>query len=133
MVYSPYNPFSKLNKYELQHLASHLINVGTLDGKDINSLLAKETQQKLNAWYEAKEVGGNLEGFLNDISLAWEEADKEFQTEPAVAIGRQCRYALIASSVNSVGGNIPAKLKAALVENHFWTPAQGLAYAGQGQ
>jgi hypothetical protein len=133
MVGSPDNPFSKLNEYELKHLAEHSISAGMVNGsKGLHSILAKETQQKRNAWYEAKEVVDNLEGFLNDISLAWEEADKEFQTEPALAIGRQCRYALITASIKSLTTYLPVELLIALIKNdNIWTPEKGLDYALQ--
>jgi hypothetical protein len=48
-----------------------------------------------------------------------------------LAIGLQCRYALIVASINSLVQNLPLKLVAALVRENVWTPVQGFAYTCQ--
>ena len=50
-----------------------------------------------------------------------------------LAIGLQCRYALILASLNSLADNLPPNLIAALVEKGYWQPEQGLAYVQQVQ
>lgn len=133
MVSSPDNPFSELNKYESQHLVSHLISARRVDGKDVHSLLAKETQQKSNAWYEAKEKIGDTAGFVADVSLAWKQAEEEFNQDLKGAIGRQCRYALITASINSLSANIPEELLITLLQKNALNPSQALAYILQSQ
>ena len=115
--------------YALRYYAEHLIEAGCPE--ELHKLLAKETDNKRNAWYEAKEKIGDTADFITDVSLAWEEAEKEFNQNSGVAIGRQCRYALMTTSINSMATNIPAELLVALVEKKVWTAQTGLTYALQ--
>ena len=117
------NPLASLTGYELLHLSEHLEAGGRFE--ELHRLLALETSDHRNAWFEAKDAIGDTAGYLDDIRRAWRLAEKA----DGDAIGLQCRYALLTTSVNSLAGNIPPALLLALVEKGVWQPAQALAYA----
>ena len=117
------------SSYALTYYAQHLVEAGRSQG--LHDLLAQETSNRRNAWYEAKEKIGDAAGFVADVSLAWAQAEKEFEQDPGVTIGRQCRYALIIVSLNSLSANLPVELLLALIQKNVWTPSQGLAYVLQ--
>ena len=76
-------------------------------------------------------VGDTL-GYLNGVDRAWHLAERTYAgRQSSSAIGLQCRYALIVTSLGSLVGNIPPALLAALVEKGVWPGPQGLAYARQ--
>src|SRR5262249_30165275 len=84
----------------------------------------------LHAW-EALE--GTHQGFLDDLTSAWDLVDQDGEKANVAAgsidvIGKQCRYALIFSSINSLTGNLSTKLLVSLVQHRVWTPMQALAY-----
>jgi hypothetical protein len=102
------NPFSRLTEYELRHLVGHLEASGRADA--LHRLLLTETGAGRNAWYEAKEGLGDCAGYMADIDRAWRLVDAEPPgSRPEAAIGRQCLYALISSSLNSIVGGCPSK------------------------
>ncbi|MGK7903757.1 MAG: hypothetical protein AB4352_20605 [Hormoscilla sp.] len=113
------------------HLSWHLVQAGRVD--ELHQLLQEETDKGRNGWYEACDRLGQRDIFVRDVTRAWELAEATFESDPSRAIALQCRYALIISSLNSLVGNIPAELMAALVSKGVWTPAQGLSYARQVQ
>ena len=115
--------------YIHNYLTWHLEKAGW--GEEIHKLLKEETEKGENAWYVACERLGKTGYFVNDLAKAWQLAKEAFSANPSRAIGLQCRYLLITSSLNSLAANIPAELMAALVEKKLWTPAQALAYACQ--
>lgn len=100
------------------YLAWHLEQAGWVE--ELHALLREETAEGRNAWYEARERLGQTAGFLADARRAW---------RLVCTIGLGCRYALVQASLNSLAGNIPPALLAALVGKGIWTPIQGLAYA----
>ncbi|WP_071881431.1 NB-ARC domain-containing protein [Gloeothece verrucosa] len=107
------------------HLTWHLQKAGL--SAEIHQLLQEETEEGANGWYWACDSLGKTSIFMQDAAQAWELADeKEWE-----GVGLQVRYALITSSLNSLAGNIPPELMAALIEQKKWTPAQGLAYTLQ--
>jgi len=117
--------------YCLRHLAAHL----EASGQDfkLHRLLNLETCQGRNLWYEAKEVGGDTTGYINDITRAWRLAEKGYEPNAieknSQLIGLQNRYALMFASINSLSGNISPELLLALVENGIWSKEEGLAHA----
>ena len=119
--------------YGLRHLVAHLEASGRVE--DLHRLLAVETSEQRNVWYEVKEAIDDAAGYLTDVIRAWrlvEETCAPTDSEHAGrGIGLQCRYALITASLNSLAKNIPPALLVALVEKGIWTPAKGLAYARQ--
>lgn len=112
----------------LRELPSKLVEAEKVD--KLHALLAKEHEGR-NAWFEAKEAYAETASYLENVRSAWDQAKKEFNQNPGVAIALQYRYALVTTTLNSLSRNIPASLIAALVEKGLWTAAQGLAYAQQ--
>ena len=111
------------------YLSWHLVQADRVD--ELHQLLEEETDAGRNAWSETCDRLGQPAIFVEDVARAWQQTDGAFESDPSRAIALQCRYALIMSSLNSLAGNIPAELMAALVKHGLWTPAQGLAYARQ--
>ena len=113
--------------YAVQWYASHLrLAQAPLERFDVLA-----TPQWLEAW-EALE--GAEDGFLGDLRNAQRRAnrvltDARDQPERAAAISRSIRFALVASSVTSLAGNVPPNLLRALVREQQWTPEHALAYA----
>jgi hypothetical protein len=125
------NPFNELNRYESNYLVMHLVEANQF--ATLNQLLKIETRDRHNAWYEAKEALGDLEGYLADINQAWRIAERHYNATSSVCSGEsialQCRYALIQVSLKSLAANIPPNLLALLVAEGIWTPTRGLAYS----
>ena len=117
--------------YIFDHLTWHMEKAGCVDL--IHQLLREETESKRNGWYLKCESLGKTAIFVGDVARAWKLAESEYETNPSRAIGLQCRYALITSSLNTIATNIPPELISALVEKKVWTTAQGLAYSRQVQ
>jgi hypothetical protein len=113
--------------YGRHHLTHHFIDANCED--ELHALLALENSDAKNAWFSAKELLGDTSGFISDINLAWEQADKAFLKQPTKTVRLQCRYALITTSLNSLATKIPVGLLIALVQKKVWLPEQGLAYA----
>ena len=110
------------------HLTWHLEQAGAPEG--LHGLLREETAEGRNGWYEARERLGQVAGYLADLARARRGVDQPVEgRSPAIGLG--CRYALMTTSLNSLAGNIPTELLAALVESGIWLPSQGLAYARQ--
>lgn len=116
--------------YIHNYLTWHLERAGWED--ELHALLREETAEGQNGWYQARERLGQTAGYLADVTRAWKLAEEAFLNHQSPrAISRQCCYALIAASLNSMAKNMPPALLAALVENKIWTITQGLAYARQ--
>ncbi|NEQ66500.1 MAG: hypothetical protein F6K21_13530 [Symploca sp. SIO2D2] len=99
--------------------------------EEIHRLLQEETPEGYNGWYWQCEKEGKTANFVKDISRAWAIAEGNFTENRTESISLHCRYALIFSSFNSLAGNIPPELIAALLEQEIWKPAQALAYVRQ--
>ena len=110
------------------HLTWHLERAGRED--ELHGLLREETPAGRNGWFEVRERLGQVAGYLADLARARGAVVRRAGPRPH-ALGLRCRYALIATSLNSLAGNLPPELLAALVERGGWLPAQGLAYACQ--
>ena len=117
--------------YIHNHLTWHMEKAGCVDL--IHQLLQEETDSGKNGWYLTCESLGKTGIFVVDVARAWKLAEVEYKTNPTRAIGLQCRYSLITSSINTIAGNIPPELIAVLVEKKVWNPTQGLAYSRQVQ
>jgi hypothetical protein len=126
--------------YGLQFFVPHLVDLASLEKPPVNGKQYIETLHELlatevagrNAWFIAKDQIGDTAGFLADVKLAWELAERNWTdaTLPQV-IERQCRYALIFSTLNSLS-DIPTELLESLVKvglPYGWSPENGLAYA----
>ncbi|NEP35581.1 MAG: hypothetical protein F6K38_30405 [Moorea sp. SIO3B2] len=117
--------------YSHSYLTWHLEKAGWVE--EVHQLLQEETEAGRNGWYETCERLDKLGGFVKDVAKAWQLAEYAFSSSPTRSISLQCRYALMVSSLNSLVGNIPGELMAALVEKKIWTPVQALAYVKQTQ
>jgi hypothetical protein len=114
------------------HLTWHMERAQLRDA--VHALLSEETVNGRNAWYEACDCLGQTETYFADIARALRLADEACtrqlqQGQPITAISLKSRYLLIASSVSSLGSNIPPILLSTLVQKNVWTPEQALAYA----
>ncbi|NCQ98303.1 MAG: trypsin-like serine protease, partial [Microcystis aeruginosa L211-101] len=117
--------------YIYNQLLWHLEKAGQI--AQIHLLLREETAEGHNGWYSQCEREGKTAIFIKDVSRAWQLAEGHFIENKSESLGLQVRYALIITSLNSLAGNIPPELIAALVKHEIWTPAQGLAYVRQNQ
>lgn len=111
------------------HLTWHLEQAGLTD--EIHQLLQEENADGKNGWYIACHTLNQVAGFANDVARAWRLAEAQFKNHPPTSLGLQCRYALIKGSLNTLAGNFPPELIAALVAEGVWQPAQGLAHLQQ--
>ncbi|GCA82089.1 regulatory protein AfsR [Microcystis aeruginosa NIES-2522] len=117
--------------YIYNQLLWHLEKAGQI--AQIHLLLREETAEGHNGWYSQCEKEGKTAVFIKDVSRAWQLAEGHFIENKSESLGLQVRYALITTSLNSLAGNIPPELIAALIKHEIWTPAQGLAYVRQNQ
>ena len=126
-------------RYGLHHLAAHLEAAGRED--DLHRLMRLEWSDHQgeqtracfeNTWYTVHERVGDTSGYLSDVDRVWRLTEEAFaDRRSSLAIGLQCRYALIFTSLCSLAGNIPPALLVALVEKGIWLGPQGLTYARQ--
>ena len=117
-----------MDRYGLRHLVAHLEAAGRED--DLHRLMRLEwsghqgEQMRArfeNTWYSMHERVGDTLGYLNDVDRAWQLAERAYAGRQSFsAIGLQCRYALIVTSLRSLAGNILPALLAALVEKGIW-------------
>lgn len=69
------NPFASLAPYELGNLAAHLVSAD--QACLLHRVLAIETNPaRSNAWFEVREQQGDAQGYLGDVDLAREAAEK---------------------------------------------------------
>ena len=115
--------------YIHEHLTWHMEKAGRVE--KIYQLLQEETDTRKNAWHLICESLGKPAIFVGDVARAWKLAELEYDSNPGRALGLQCRYALIISSLNTIAVNIPPELISVLIDKKVWTPAQGLAYSRQ--
>ncbi len=111
--------------YAVQWYSTHLaLTRAPLESFDV---LAKPPW--LKAW-EALE--GAEDGFLGDLRNAQERASDILLSGTDDArigvVARQCRFALVTSSLTSLARNIPPSLLRALIREGPWTPEHALAY-----
>ena len=114
--------------YIHSHLAWHLEKSGTPSA--LHALLDEQTKDGSYAWYGVRYRLGQVNGFLADLNRAWRLAD---QSQPdgrsSESFGLQCRYSLIAASLNSVASFLTSSLLIAAVKADLWTAAQATGYA----
>jgi hypothetical protein len=119
--------------YPFSYLVAHLAASGR--SEEVHRLLASETNEQRNAWYEAKEARGDVSEYVADVRRAWELAESAYKLTDIPQTGRnislQCRYALIVSSLNSLIQNISSQLLHFLIKQKIWTLKRGMMYARQ--
>ncbi|MDY7075915.1 MAG: hypothetical protein SXV54_03225 [Chloroflexota bacterium] len=102
----------------------------------LSRLLGKKNKRTIrqydeNTWYTAKNKANDIDGYLSDVIRAWRLAEDEFTTGSALSVARQCRYALMVSSITSLSSNLPLTLFPAFVKHGIWEAGQALAIARQ--
>ena len=119
------------DSYIHAHLTWHMQQAG--QAETIYALLAEETAEGRNGWYQTCERSGQLAIFLDDLNRAWDCA-RETNLDDA-QIGRnlaiEIRLAFCHASLVSQSANYPPELLALAVENHLMAPAHALALAEQ--
>jgi hypothetical protein len=122
--------------YPLRHLARHLSNAGRVG--DLHLLLAAEHRAHrdhlANTWFAAHDRADSIVSYLADLSFAWTQTatatdDDLHRGRTAPALGTEMRYALMAASVASTAGKIPASLLEQLVSSGVWSFRRGLDHA----
>lgn len=89
-----------------------------------------------NSWFSLQEREGQAATFIEDVTSAQRMAAADAAREiegggEAVHVSLEVRYALILSSINDLGTNIPPALLTRLIGDGVWALKQGLAYARQ--
>jgi hypothetical protein len=123
--------------YGLRHLVAHLAVVDAHD--TLRELILTECPsdpRPLNAWYTAHAQDGDHTRYLTDITrslrVAQTVTDRSMITgEPAISVGDEFGYAVLAASINSQIGNVSSELRVALVQRGTWSPSRGVADARQ--
>ncbi|MEM6503377.1 MAG: NB-ARC domain-containing protein, partial [Cyanobacteria bacterium P01_C01_bin.89] len=112
-------------------LTWHMERAGRV--REIHRLIRQARDDGRNAWYEACEELGQLTIFVEDVARAWRLAEETYGIIPTEPEGWEWQMwcAFVTVSLNSLVGNVPAELIAALVEKGVWSEARGLAYAMQ--
>jgi hypothetical protein len=125
--------------YGLRHLVHHLVHASAdavlhglmqLEWPRDEIMDPVESSPAANAWYETHRARRAFAGYALDVQQAWAQAEHT----PASArgprnIALELRYALIAASVNSVAGNVPAELLLLLIDDDLVTTAQAMELA----
>jgi len=96
-------------------------------------LLSERTADGQNGWYQACDRLGETASYLEDLRRAWRLAERAppWFRHRLAAFARQCLFALVNASLNSLAGNTAPALLAEVVARQIWTPTQGLACARQ--
>jgi hypothetical protein len=106
--------------YFHRHLVDHL--AARDDGKqDLATLLSVSTPAGRNAWFEACDRTGNIDGYRRQL--------KHLIQTPMAELAEVMTQAIRISSVNAFGGNMPASLAAALVRSGTYTLRQAAGFA----
>jgi hypothetical protein len=124
--------------YGLRHVVQHLASAG--DDPVLHALMGLERPRVANAtsatstgsvntWYEVHRARRAFAGYALDVQRAWTRAEEPSAGADGRASALEFRYALIATSVNSVAGNVPGDLLRLLIEEKEIAPAQGLDLA----
>jgi hypothetical protein len=117
--------------YFHSHLIEHLLVAKRPD--EVHRLISLETTEGRNAWYEATEAIGGMQGYLNDLGHAWElvvaSYDESVASDSLDNVGLGIKYTLMLASLNSLTSNVPITLIDALINANMWTFPRALAYA----
>src|SRR5690348_14047954 len=107
--------------YFHHHLLDHLAYAG--ETAELARLLALETLERRNAWFEATDRTGNVASYRQQVVRRIRDA--------AAGADLTLRWSTVSASVNSLAANLPAPLLNALVGANVWPAAQALGYARQ--
>lgn len=128
---APSNPVDNLNEYELLHLVTHLEEAGLND--ELHHLLALETENHRNAWFEIMDAKVSVDAYLNDLKRAWSLIENKSFCEikrdgVTASLAYEIHYALLASTINNLA-KIPVELLSELVKRQIWTPSRAFYYS----
>ena len=124
--------------YIHRHLTWHMEQANWIN--EIHDLIEMSNDQGRNAWFEACDRIKQPSIFEEDVARGWELAEQDFilerkneisERENEESIVRQCRYALITSTLNSLAENLPIGVVEEFVKRDFWTIEQAWAYVEQ--
>lgn len=121
--------------YPLRHLATHLADAARWN--ELHHLLTAThttSAATTNVWFAAHDHCDTIDDFLDDVALAARHAaactDAEVNAgRPALTLGREILYALMAASTRSMPGNVSPDLLKLLVTVHVWPPAHAYRHA----
>jgi hypothetical protein len=124
------NHLLDLDGYELRHLCALLRGRNRL--AQMHRLLDLETPEGRNAWFDAKEVIGDLPGYVTDVEQAWNAAERTTSATDASPgdgpIVLQARYAMMLASIRARAKQIPPALIGGMVAKRLWRPEHGFEY-----
>lgn len=129
---SDWTKLSDDEPYFWDYLAYHFVESKQVS--QLDELLAAETANGQNAWYQAKTRARGDAGYLADLKMAWDtaSAESQLQVESGHAVSsltREIRYALITSSLRSLDAKVPVDLLLAFAEKGVIPVAQVIAHA----
>jgi tetratricopeptide (TPR) repeat protein len=122
--------------YPLRHLARHLCSAGR--AADLHALLAADHPagpgRAVNTWFAAQEYAGSIVSYLDDLARTRNDAaaatDKELgHHRPAVTLGLEIRYAVMAASIAGLTGGVGSDLLGQLIRTGVWSLRRGLDHA----
>lgn len=108
------------NGYIHSRLLWHFEQSGAVEAA--HQLLSLNNSEGRNAWYVVRDQLGQSAGFLEDVLAARRMA---YEAEN-FRLARQCRYALIISSLNSLAQTISPGVLLMLVQHGTWTSVKAL-------
>ena len=111
--------------YIFDRLAWHL--VGANRSEALHTLLAAETADGGNGWFQARERTHQLDRYVSDIDVAWKALD--LSEDDVLTTERQLRYSLAIASLNSSAANIPAGWIVRLVAEKAWKSREAVLHA----
>lgn len=128
------DPFADLEPYERRHLVAHLAQAGRR--ADLHRLMAMETGDGRNAWYETRFRAGDLAGYSIDLGYAQDAAQRSWieatdAPQRRHALVEEIRCALITVSLNTVASSVPSCLLNSLVTKGVWTLEQAVEFASR--
>lgn len=119
--------------YFFEYLSRHLVEADQAD--ELHRLLGVTAEGGGHAWYGAKRALGEVAGFLSDVNLAWHLAETTYDSADLVraaeSVGLQIRYATITASLNSLAGNMPPQMLAAVLAHDLQGAREVLTYASR--
>jgi hypothetical protein len=121
------NPFNRLNQYDRSHLAYHLYSAQ--QGGLLHSLLSTETLDRQNAWYAIKSHHDQVAGYLADLDLGRQLAERRVSSDGPSGLCRQIQYALMFASVRRLAQHFPARLMAMAVAVGEWSTSRAIDMA----
>lgn len=121
-------------QYGLRYLITHLGKAGRI--RDIQDLLASETETGSNSWYDMHFRMRNLTGYMVDLEqsrqlMAQHDLSEAEADRLCPYIGHEILLSLCQASLNTLANNIPSDLLRAMAMHRVWPTNELLVYARQ--